>query len=696
MTTIHIVPHQHFDVIWRRPVDWYVERRAELYTQALFMLEKYPHFTFTFSQAATLRQFLEHEPSRTERFKALLSEGRMEIIGGVETIIDLNLSTGTSILRCIEDGRRWFAKTLNYDVRIGAFEDAFGISAQIPQILHLCDYSFFKSNRMPRPGKDDISGDFLWRGLDGTTIRCVSPDANHVEWGWGYPDNPDDLTTPSLERRIEKVRSKLIQAPNMDSEHILFVVMGEEHDILEETVVIVDELNRATTKDVIFKFSTFMNYYRHLDDSYWRHVPVYDTNTDVSRIFTGCYTTRIDSKQLPRRLEHILIGRAFGGMALDEAAEIRHWRTLHIAQFHDAIGGCHIDENADFLTSICEKSIESLIDEPIKLPWNPFIPSFPDKPCEGSVSANDALEYGCFQISTNNREELSVKYKGTRFDRFIDIIAREEHGTLWTEEYGDREIVISQSERLIASESTDSYCRLKLSGESPATTELWPGFSRLTYEKTLTFFRESDMVLVELDLELLGNSAEIAIRWPISDVEECLAEIPFGSIKRTVYEPTTICGRAFPVLNWVRTNTFAIVNQGVPSHVIRDGFLETVLSRSPVKRWSPWFPVTPTESCWNNGKHQFRFLLIPVSPSVSNGQLHHVGMEFNMPKSNPEPLEWIHSMPDNLVVMDRRRINGKQERWLIFEADGRETTWRINSSIEETIFKPKEIKWVEI
>ena len=60
---IHIVPHQHFDLVWRRPVAWYAERRAQLYRQAIELLEQHEEFTFSFSQTLPLAEFLKTAPA---------------------------------------------------------------------------------------------------------------------------------------------------------------------------------------------------------------------------------------------------------------------------------------------------------------------------------------------------------------------------------------------------------------------------------------------------------------------------------------------------------------------------------------------------------------------------------------------------------------------------------------------------------
>ena len=172
---LHIVPHQHFDLVWRRTFDWYEQRRAELYRQVMELLRTQPEFTFTFCQVWPIRRWLERDPEMRREFSRWLRSGRIEIVGGTESICDLNMTAPAALDHNVQAGRQWLKEQFGYTVRAAAFEDAFGVSGQLPQLIQHWGYEFFKAGRMPRPGQNDISGDFRWRGLDGTVIKCISP-----------------------------------------------------------------------------------------------------------------------------------------------------------------------------------------------------------------------------------------------------------------------------------------------------------------------------------------------------------------------------------------------------------------------------------------------------------------------------------------------------------------------------------------
>lgn len=688
---VHIVPHQHFDLIWRRDVSWYAMRRQQLYHQAFQMLRENPEFTFTFCQTWPLRQLLASEPELKPELTAWLRNGRVEIIGGTETIPDMNLSSPGAIDSNITVGRQWLQNELGYAVTAAAFEDAFGVPAQLPQLINLSGYIFYKAGRMPQPGQDDVCGDFLWEGLDGSVVKCVSPGKECCSWGWGYPDNPDEFQNKDLTVRGQRIEEQLIKAIKTNhNSNILFVAMGEEHDIYPELCTLVRKMNQEYP-DVEFRFSSYLNYFNTISEDNWKKAPLIHRDTDLSRIFTGCYTSRHDSKIQPRHLEHRIFAAEAGGKEIAESCR----EALFLMQFHDAAGGCHIDENADFLKNSYVQSMSALENTPAVIPWLPQLPP-PCRPAKAAYPENGVVKCGKWSFTFSHGRFAGAVSGNISVGTLSDISVREDSGTMWTEEYSGKTRLLPVSE----DEIIDWHCDelgavLVTGGKCDQHKEMWPGFSRLSYRRTATFIAASPLVQIEYDLDWLGNSTEIAIKWNNcgNQLNSCRAEIPFGSIPRTGYKPGMIHGDAFPALNWVSTEYFAVINEGTPSHALRNGCLETVILRSPVKRWAPWFPVTPGEASWDNGKRKFRFIyhLAPVSLSG----LHRLGMEFNIAAvAVPEyrDLKIFAGLPDNIVIAGLRKDKPGAWTIILFEAEGRETVWNNPYLNISWTFKPCQIR----
>ena len=79
-TTIHLVPHTHWDREWYRPFQSFRMQLVELVDRVLEMLESEPEFAFTLDgQLATVDDYLEIRPDQAERIRGHVMSGRLAI-----------------------------------------------------------------------------------------------------------------------------------------------------------------------------------------------------------------------------------------------------------------------------------------------------------------------------------------------------------------------------------------------------------------------------------------------------------------------------------------------------------------------------------------------------------------------------------------------------------------------------------------
>jgi hypothetical protein len=692
---IHVVPHQHFDLVWRRSFAWYVQRRDRLYSQVFNLMRKYSNFTYTLSQAMPIREFLSNHPELRDEFAGYLKSGRLEIIGGSESICDLNMSSPAAIMSNIESGMKYFHDEFAYQVTVGAFEDAFGVPEQLPAILKTVGYRFYKAGRMPRPGQPDLNGNFIWQAKGADRICCVAPAAECSGWGWGYPDNPDDPTPVSMAERRRKVLAGLLRAAENGDPQVLYSLTGEEHDIVDGLPELLEAASAETGAEYIF--STYANYYDSLPKNYWRNVPEYDAETDISRLFTGCYTSRINSKLDPRRLEYAITANHFASLnGKVEELPRKVPETLYLLQFHDAVCGCHIDENADELKSRFYRSGEFAPSGSLAMPFKPQIPDFDREVRAGSKSGPE-INFGEFTINIEGKRLSAVTYAGRELGNICELAAREDSGTLWTEEYSSKKRAFADSETIESIRAGKETLEIVTQFSCEDFKAMWPGFSLLRGRKKLIFDKKSPCIAVKFEIFWLGSATELAVRWTAAGgkLDSCIAETPFGSRLRAAYlpSPDTMTGDAFPVLNWCRTKDAAIFNRGTPGHALREGVLETIILRSPVKRWSPWFPVTPSEQSRDNGEHIFDFVIDVDGGKKRLSDLHRAGMEYNLGDDvKSVECESFAHLPENIVIADARKDSSGQIHTLLFEAEGADCIWKDYKLNINELFKPYQIK----
>ena len=166
-TTIHLVPHTHWDREWYRPFQSFRMQLVDLVDRVMEMLEAEPGFAFTLDgQLATVDDYLEIRPEQEERLRRHAQSGRLAI-GPWQILMDEFLVSGETLVRNLERG--WArADDFGGPMRAGYLPDMFGHVAQMPQILR-------------RAGLADA---VVWRGVpaavDRHAFRWEAPDGSWV------------------------------------------------------------------------------------------------------------------------------------------------------------------------------------------------------------------------------------------------------------------------------------------------------------------------------------------------------------------------------------------------------------------------------------------------------------------------------------------------------------------------------------
>ncbi len=165
--TLYVIPHTHWEGAVFETREEYLQEGLPNIVQALHLLRTFPDYRFVLDQAAYVKPFLERYPQDSAEFRRYVSEGRLQIVGGTDVMLDVNIPSGESWIRQVLYGKDYFRKALNVDVSTGWGLDTFGHHAQMPQLLNLAG---FKSYWFQRGPHNDAPSEFLWAGLDGTRI----------------------------------------------------------------------------------------------------------------------------------------------------------------------------------------------------------------------------------------------------------------------------------------------------------------------------------------------------------------------------------------------------------------------------------------------------------------------------------------------------------------------------------------------
>ena len=103
-TTIHLVPHTHWDREWYEPFQTFRMKLIELVDRVLELLDAEPDFRFTLDgQLATVDDYLEIRPAEEARIRRFVAEGRLAI-GPWQILMDEFLVAGETIVRNLQFG----------------------------------------------------------------------------------------------------------------------------------------------------------------------------------------------------------------------------------------------------------------------------------------------------------------------------------------------------------------------------------------------------------------------------------------------------------------------------------------------------------------------------------------------------------------------------------------------------------------
>ena len=106
LTTVHVVPHTHWDREWYRPFQSFRMQLVELVDQVLEMLAADPRFSFTLDgQLATVDDYLAVRPEAEDRIREFVQAGRLAI-GPWQILMDEFLCSGETMIRNLEMGTR--------------------------------------------------------------------------------------------------------------------------------------------------------------------------------------------------------------------------------------------------------------------------------------------------------------------------------------------------------------------------------------------------------------------------------------------------------------------------------------------------------------------------------------------------------------------------------------------------------------
>lgn len=378
---IFVIIINHFDLAWRRCFDRKIEfmgKQFISYTdlqkynilENLKLAKQHKEYKFNVETVAVMRNFIERNPDKLPELKKLVEERRLYIPLSGDNIIDTNMVLGESIVRNFVTGLLWTEEIFGYTPKLSVRNDAFGNSAQLPQILRGCGSKWVTGlSYSPCKGK-------YWRGLDGSCMLHGNLPEVGNGGGWKkYAPCPDcngtGITLETLcitcdgigiDRKLmgEEIYKVNLKENSFGQYNVGFVIVGGE-ELLPSIKTIEWVKGQKDAYDISFALlEESLPYIENLligmEDL--KNDEIHDS-VEHNPNNTGCYVSRIKTKQTARRQEYELLGLE----ALFTLLSIRTgqypetklqdaWRKLFFTLSHDSITGEHVDDVYDDLLII--------------------------------------------------------------------------------------------------------------------------------------------------------------------------------------------------------------------------------------------------------------------------------------------------------------------------------------------------------
>ncbi len=164
--------HAHIDVAWLWALEQTRHKVTRTFTSVLRLMEEFPDFHFTQSQAQLYRFVAEDTPELLDEIRTRVAEGRWEVTGGTWVEMDTNATGAESLARQFLLGRRLYRELFGpVDTPVLWLPDTFGYSAALPQLIRAAGLKYFITSKISWNQYNHLPYDsFWWEGIDGSRV----------------------------------------------------------------------------------------------------------------------------------------------------------------------------------------------------------------------------------------------------------------------------------------------------------------------------------------------------------------------------------------------------------------------------------------------------------------------------------------------------------------------------------------------
>lgn len=342
--TIHCCGHAHIDMNWLWPWQETVNVSHDTFATVDKLMEEFPEFRFSQSQASTYIAMEEYCPEIFERIKERVKKGQWDVTASMWVEGEKNFVSGESLCRHMLYTRQYMKNKLGLkpeDVKIDWSPDTFGHAHTLPSIISrggVSRYYFCRTG--PGPWL------FKWRSPDGSEVLAYNDKG-------GYNGAIDPNPMRWLMCWIVR------ENPGLKDSMFMYGVGDHGGGPTRRDLRKFREIAKWPIFPTV-KLSTTDEFYSAVEKSKVE-LPVIDT--DLNFTFEGCYTAQSSIKRANRVCEIILpeaetmalVAGSVGKMDYPTEQFFKGWKHTLFNHFHDILPGSGIHATYEYSAGLFQE-----------------------------------------------------------------------------------------------------------------------------------------------------------------------------------------------------------------------------------------------------------------------------------------------------------------------------------------------------
>ncbi|XP_061176887.1 alpha-mannosidase 2C1-like [Saccostrea echinata] len=338
---MYAMGHAHMDSAWLWPYAETIRKCARSWSCTIRLMEQYPDFNFTCSQAQQYEWVKDHYPGLYTQIKDFVKKGRFIPVGGTWVEMDGNLPSGEAFVRQFLYGQRYFMQEFNKKCAEFWLPDTFGYSPQLPQIMKMFGISRFLTQKISWSLVNKFPHHtFWWEGINGSQVLTHFPPGDSYE----------------MKGKVEEVLRtiKNFKDKGRSGKSVYLFGYGDGGNGPSEDMLL--RMQRLKDTDGLPKIQqkTPQEYFSDVEREdlgnlcRWRgelylelHNGTYTTHAKVKKMNRFC-EFRLHDVEFLSSVANILSMQHKGSFKSPTNELLRLWKLLLLNQFHDVLPGSSI------------------------------------------------------------------------------------------------------------------------------------------------------------------------------------------------------------------------------------------------------------------------------------------------------------------------------------------------------------------